>query len=1030
MPYKLRKAPKRDLYWVVAEDGKHMSKDPLPKETAEAQMKALYAAHDREHPTGAGMPKGNKNAGFVGLMIAKHHLKRGPTDYNTPQQTKNTPAQFDQDLINNPSKWIKENMYEHSTRIRGAMDKMKNIGKKNIVRSAVKKYVIAWKDRAIGAMGEIKPDEFKDFVQSFKRDGVEGVAYSAYNITGELMFLYLMRKYKNDCYVVYKKGRNYVSGIDITENGNPQQGTNVPDLVATLKDCMAINSPLIIIPLTLPRHQNMMIYRPTLNSIERFEPHGEYSAHLSKEQNDKLDANLKKFFQKKDFAPIFKRTGVPEFTYIKPQDLHSGDGFQTVEVKEKHKYNASSKKKVNYQGFCQMWAFFYLELSMKFPTLTGKEVMTKAFEALNAKDGTEKFLKHILAYVETHEKEFKKMMGRFSFERIKSGQKGRAKTAAIIEVNEYYAWYNEQIRKIILEKHARIAARGSGMECTCKDGKTDCCKGKYHKSLKGCGNIPARSVLYEIAKAAYADPPPEKIDTFTLVQATPTLKFYEHGDTMIVGIRGTIGSLVGEDWRANYSIGLNNLENSQRFKKDLQTIQQFQLKYPQSTYDYYGVGHSLGGAILDLFISKGFIKNGVSYNPAVQPRDWQGDIPNERIYDENDPLYRTMGKNVKSKVEVRRAKKPLPLWRQSVGYLSPLLSAANLAESSLAAHALTNFEGGRKKLKGGYSAQTASRFAAKIDEGNEMYQGAHLLSPDLLKTQIRAIYDSLPIEERGEIDRVFQNNSNNEFEDFVQFMQFFGSQASKDKLKLWILGDADTDEDESAEVSGHGRRRRQKRGKGMMDDFGFAPSSAPAVRSYAMTPEMEKQLTDSMNATQQQIIADRNAADAQRQKDADAEGMRTVWNTGSTITSALGDIVGQIPEIGKPLEMGLKGVSGLMSLGGGALSRAFSVQLKKAGLTPAEYLRKAKKAAKAHGYKNIAIDFANDDVHKLVVCDEKGKQHKFGRVGYNDFIILSKSSADNADKSRLRFHASHSKLKGNWRADPFSPNNLALRILW
>ena len=43
MPYKLRKAPNRPLYWVVAEDGRHMSKEPIPYERAIRQMKALYA---------------------------------------------------------------------------------------------------------------------------------------------------------------------------------------------------------------------------------------------------------------------------------------------------------------------------------------------------------------------------------------------------------------------------------------------------------------------------------------------------------------------------------------------------------------------------------------------------------------------------------------------------------------------------------------------------------------------------------------------------------------------------------------------------------------------------------------------------------------------------------------------------------------------------------------------------------------------------------------------------------------------------
>ena len=44
MPYKLRKAPKKNLYWVVnKETGQKFSKEPLPKEDAQAQMRALYA---------------------------------------------------------------------------------------------------------------------------------------------------------------------------------------------------------------------------------------------------------------------------------------------------------------------------------------------------------------------------------------------------------------------------------------------------------------------------------------------------------------------------------------------------------------------------------------------------------------------------------------------------------------------------------------------------------------------------------------------------------------------------------------------------------------------------------------------------------------------------------------------------------------------------------------------------------------------------------------------------------------------------
>jgi len=45
MPYKLRKAPKRELYWVVtSETGKKHSKEPIPLEKAKAQLRILKSA--------------------------------------------------------------------------------------------------------------------------------------------------------------------------------------------------------------------------------------------------------------------------------------------------------------------------------------------------------------------------------------------------------------------------------------------------------------------------------------------------------------------------------------------------------------------------------------------------------------------------------------------------------------------------------------------------------------------------------------------------------------------------------------------------------------------------------------------------------------------------------------------------------------------------------------------------------------------------------------------------------------------------
>jgi hypothetical protein len=35
-----------------------------------------------------------------------------------------------------------------------------------------------------------------------------------------------------------------------------------------------------------------------------------------------------------------------------------------------------------------------------------------------------------------------------------------------------------------------------------------------------------------------------------------------------------------------------------------------------------------------------------------------------------------------------------------------------------------------------------------------------------------------------------------------------------------------------------------------------------------------------------------------------------------------------------------------------------------------------------------------------------------------------------ANKKRNTFQKSHSKIKGDWKKNDYSPNNLALRLLW
>lgn len=118
------------------------------------------------------------------------------------------------------------------------------------------------------------------------------------------------------------------------------------------------------------------------------------------------------------------------------------------------------------------------------------------------------------------------------------------------------------------------------------------------------------------------------------------------------------------------------------------------------------------------------------------------------------------------------------------------------------------------------------------------------------------------------------------------------------------------------------------------------------------------------------------------------------------------------------------------------MNMLFTDYLTKANYNPDTYLKTIRKKAKAVGYDPSSIRFATDSKHKLEIETPAGRIVRFGRVGYADFLIwlfLEKRGEVDAGFSlekRRTFHASHSKIKGNWKSNDFSPNNLALRLLW
>jgi hypothetical protein len=428
--------------------------------------------------------------------------------------------------------------------------------------------------------------------------------------------------------------------------------------------------------------------------------------------------------------------------------------------------------------------------------------------------------------------------------------------------------------------------------------------GKGSVILKGCGMPPDRSVLQQMAKASYLATPPSQIVGWKLIDATPTLKFYQQGNSIVVAIRGT-NPTEKADVEADAKIALNQLEKSARYQGDMSHLLDVMKRYPTSQYDYYGVGHSLGGAILDAFIREGWIKNGVSYNPAVQPRDFTKPTTNQRIYQEGDPLYAVMGRFTPN-AEVRPPPKR-SIWDRlvrKIPYVGTLFGAVQ-------DHRLDNFEGGAVTRK-------------------------------------------------------------------------------KKVLKKYGLEDKGYSLSELAKITGVKRSTLQEvynRGIG-------------AYKTNPLSVRMKGSFKKNVDAPMSQKLSKEQWA------------MSRVWSFLD----------------GNPKHD--------TDLRGKGKSDRFSRELGEIGLSPTAYLTEARRRAKASGYESKALSFADDGTHKLAMMDEKGRTTKFGRVGYKDHLMWSHLERKGdvpdgtAEAKKARFQKSHRAMKGDWKSNPYSANNLALRILW
>jgi len=189
-------------------------------------------------------------------------------------------------------------------------------------------------------------------------------------------------------------------------------------------------------------------------------------------------------------------------------------------------------------------------------------------------------------------------------------------------------------------------------------------------------SIPDNKLLQEIAENSYSSQVKE-ISGWDLIFKNETLNIYKNESTkvIVIGVRGTAS---GGDALADLKIANGSLNTSSRYKNDLSNIKQIQTQYSITDYKYFGSGHSLAGAILDLLLRGGYIRQAVSYNPAVEKAE-MGNNNNLRIYNDDDALYNLLGK-YSNNTEVRPNKNKI----------------SNPITNTLNAHKMEQFIGGVK----------------------------------------------------------------------------------------------------------------------------------------------------------------------------------------------------------------------------------------------------------------------------------------------------------------------------------------------
>lgn len=89
---------------------------------------------------------------------------------------------------------------------------------------------------------------------------------------------------------------------------------------------------------------------------------------------------------------------------------------------------------------------------------------------------------------------------------------------------------------------------------------------------------------------------------------------------------------------------------------------------------------------------------------------------------------------------------------------------------------------------------------------------------------------------------------------------------------------------------------------------------------------------------------------------------------------------------------------------------------------PTKVIKNANSYLGKNNYEIFVSD--RNDKKYMIINNANGKKVHFGNINYQDF------SKSNDETHRNSYLARAMKIKGNWQSNKYSPNNLAIHLLW